>query len=149
VVVALVAVLIGGAVVVWVSQDDVQSSVSQEDCALVEDLGHQWESAQAAVRQAVEQSSDYLTAAEREATMAETLRNAAELASSQEVRDQLEKWAHGADLFAQTQRDVAEREPGTPPASNAESDFITASTEISDASIALGDLCPNMPWEEF
>jgi hypothetical protein len=140
-------VLIGGAVVIWASQD-AQPAVSQEDCALVEDLGYQWESTQAAVRQAVEQSSDYLTAAEREATMAETLRNAAELASSQEVSEQLEKWADGADLFARTQRDVAEREPGTPPASNAESDFITASTEINDASIALGDLCPNMPWEQ-
>lgn len=93
-------------------------------------------------------TGDYLTAAEREAAMAETLRNAAELASSQEVREQLEKWADGADLFARTQRDVAEREPGTPPASNAESDYITASTEINDASIALGDLCPNMPWEQ-
>jgi hypothetical protein len=148
VVLAVVAVLICGAVVVWATWDDAASSVSQEDCALVEDLGHQWKSTQTAVRQAVEQSSDYLTAAEHEATMAEALRKASGSASSQEIKNQLATWADGATLFAQTQRDVAEREPGTPPAPNAQSDFISASTKINDASIALGNLCPNMPWEK-
>jgi hypothetical protein len=151
---AVVAVLICGgvAVAIWVTRDDASSSVSQEDCALVEDLGHQWESTQTAVRQAVEQgageSSDYLTAAEHEAAMAETLRTAAGSASSQQIKDQLGKWADGVTLFAQTQRDVAEREPGTPPAPEAQSDFIKASTMVNDASIALGNLCQNMPWEK-
>lgn len=147
---AVIAVLICGiaAAVVWAIQDDAESSGAPADCALVEDVGRQWATTQTAVRQAVEQSSDYLTAAEHEATMAETLRKAVDSTSSQQIKNQLRTWADGAALFAQTQRDIAERQPGTPPAPNAQSDFINASTMINDASVALGKLCPNMPWEE-
>ncbi|MET4432657.1 hypothetical protein [Mycolicibacterium sp. 624] len=154
VLVSVVAVLIGGgvAVAIWATRDDSSSSVSQADCALVEDVGHQWYAMEAAVRQVLEQgageSSDYLAAAEYEATMAETLRKASGSASSQEIKNQLQTWADGAALFAQTQRDVAEREPGTPPAPNVESDFIRAATKANDASIVLVELCPNMPSEK-
>jgi hypothetical protein len=150
---ALIAVLVCGTVaVVRVTKDDAIKSVSREDCALVEDVGRQWYVMEAAVRQAVEygagESGDYLNAAEQEAAMAETLRKASTSASSQEIKEQLEQWADATALFARTQREAAEREPGTPPAPNAESDYVSAATKANDASIALGDLCPNMPSEK-
>jgi hypothetical protein len=147
--IALVCAVVGA---MWVAGHQSEPSASSEDCSVVEGVGNEWQRMEADVRKAVldgaGEPSDYLTAANHEAAVADKLRGAAGSVSSQEIEDQLNKWAAGAELFAKVQREAAERKPGTPQADGAQSEYIEASTMANDAVTALGEICPNMPWEE-
>lgn len=143
---AVAVAIVVAATVVWATRDS-EPSTDGDDCALVEDVARQWSATQAEVQRILEQGAidANQTAAQRQSAIGETLRRAADSASSGDIADQLDRWAAGAEKFAQIERDAGNRPPGAPAPADADSGYLSAATESNNASIALGKLCPGMP----
>jgi hypothetical protein len=146
-VVAVAAAILIAVAAVWAMRGP-DPATNGNDCALVEDVARQWEVAQADVQRILEQGSGQpdrnLDAAARQSAMGEVLRRAANSAASEDVASQLNRWADGAEQFAQIERDAANRVPDDPAAPN-DSQYVSAATNANDASIALARICPDMP----
>ncbi len=146
---ATVLVAVGVATTVWIVQHNSQpATASAEDCAIVKVVAQDWQqmtlSNNNELRTGDGGRSDWLAIADRQSTMSDTLRAAADSVSTPTIKEELNKWADGTALAAQLQRDSANWPPGFEPPPNDEAAFIDASTTMYDAAGALKETCPGI-----
>jgi hypothetical protein len=145
----VVVIALGAGGVVWATHSD-RGNAPQNDCAAIEQLGHEWAAMQKSVT-ALEngpgETKDLIAIANQESAMSDTIRAAQTSVTAQELKNQLGQWADGTALGAKGQRDAATdtSQPGTVPAIGADADSMRAGTMIYNATTALRRACPNMP----
>ncbi|QZT61178.1 hypothetical protein [Mycolicibacterium austroafricanum] len=137
------------ALLTWWATTDTRSG-SSSDCAVVEDVARQWNDNSAAVRNTLlnggGRPEDYRTVADRQQQMADTLRAAVDSVEAVAIKDELDRWADGAEKFAALQRSAAEAQGAQARPSDA--DFETVARLMNEAAVALSEQCPAMPSAE-
>lgn len=137
----------GTVATVWLMRDNSKTTAAGGDCAVVKRLAAEWVTMSESVRAAVEsgpgERSDLLAAANRESAMSEKLHAAANSFSSPAFKDHFVKWAEGAALTAQIQRDSVNRpfQVVLPPDLQAKMRHAALLTD--EASGALLQACPD------
>jgi hypothetical protein len=127
-------------------QDHRPSCPSCEDCSVVERLGHKWIGSVGTVPSLNDrESQDPAVAANQESAMSATISDAEHDVSNRAISAQLNKWAQGATLLAETQKVVIRfGRQGISPA-RPDADYADASGMTRNAMASLQDLCPHMP----
>lgn len=146
-VVAIAGAAAGG---VWAFQQrDDSAAPPAEECTVVEQLGREWLAMTSSVNNELSTGPGgrdaLLAAAEREASMGDKIRSAAQSVSTISLKDELTKWAEAAELGSQLQRDSASRDPQVAPSAAEGNAFIESSVETYEATAALREQCPDMP----
>jgi hypothetical protein len=140
----VVLLIVCGATAVWV----VRQNDSRNDCAAVEQLGHQWiamAQSVTALENGPGERQDLVAIADKESSMSDTIRAAAGSVSSPRLRDQLGKWAQGTALLANSQRNSANRPPQSNPSTGEDADYYHAAAMTHEATADLHQACPDMP----
>ncbi|MGE2816587.1 hypothetical protein ACQI5H_15835 [Mycobacterium heidelbergense] len=140
----MLLIVCGAAAAVWV----VRQNHSHNDCAAVEQLGHQWiamAKSVTALENGGAEHEDLIAIADKESSMSEAIRAAAGSVASQALKDQLEKWAQGTALLAKSQRDSANSPPQLKQSPSEDVDYYRAAVMTHEATAALLRACPNMP----
>ncbi|KAA1248419.1 hypothetical protein F0Q45_20715 [Mycobacterium simiae] len=139
-----VLLIMCGATACWV----VRQIDSHNDCAVVEQLGHQWiamAQSVTALENGQGERRDLVAIADKESSMSDDIRAASGSVSSPALKNQLGKWAQGTALLANSQRDYANRPPQMNPSSGEDADYYHAAVMTYEAAQALLMACPNMP----
>jgi hypothetical protein len=146
--IAAVVIVCGGAATVWLMPDNSRTAASENDCAVVEKLGREWITMAASVQAAVEtgpgEHSDILAVADRESAMSDKLRAAANSVSAPAFKDNFNKWADGAALTAQLERDAISRPVQIELPPDAQANMRNAAIMTDEASGALLQACPDV-----
>ena len=146
---AVVLIACGVAATVWVVQHKASAAALRNDCGVVEDLGRQWLAMVGSVNTALESGpgnpSDLVAVANRESQMSDKLRAAADSISTPSVKNDVSKWADGAALTAQIQRDSVNRPLQQQPSPNEDADSQRSAVMVYQATSDLRRACPNMP----
>jgi hypothetical protein len=146
--IAAVVIVCGGAAAVWIIPDNSRTVTSGNDCAVVERLGQEWITMAASVNAAVEtgpgEHSDILALADRESAMSDKLRAAANSVSAPEFKDNFNKWADGAALTAQLERDAVSRPIQIELPPDTQENMRNAAVMTDEASGALLQACPDV-----
>jgi hypothetical protein len=141
----LVVLILSGAVAFWAVRHG-DRPVASDDCAVVEQLGQQWNAMVATINAQENGSggpSDLTAIADARSTMTQKIRDAADHESSPTLRDSLHKWAEGSALAAKVQQNSATDSPGT--TAHDDEDFSRAAVEVYQATSSLRQACPKMP----
>ncbi|MCV7067942.1 hypothetical protein H7H51_23630 [Mycolicibacterium farcinogenes] len=146
---AVVAVACVTTAGIWLSQRDASAGPPSGDCAVVEQLGHEWLAMTSSVNDEMATGPGgqpaWQSVADQEAAMAVKLRAAANTVSASSLKEQLNKWAQAAEMTAKLQRESANRAPGADPSEADGQAFVASSVMTYEATAALHDECPNMP----
>lgn len=137
--------ILGGVAAFWAVRHE-DRPVASHDCAVVEQLGQQWNAMVASINaqeNAPGERSDLTAIADARSAMSQKIRDAANHVSSSTLQDALHKWAEGSALAAKAQRNSASDSPET--AAHADEDFSHAAVEVYQATSASRQACPNMP----
>lgn len=146
---ALTAVLLivcGIGAAVWMTRDTSKPNAAGDDCTVVKKLVEQWVTMSESVKSALEtgpgERRDMLAAADRESAMSEKLRAAADSVSSPAFKEHFNKWAKGAALTAEIQRESVNRpfQVETPP--DLQFKMRNAAVMTDEASGSLIQACP-------
>jgi cell division protein FtsL len=143
-----VLVIICGAITIWAVRHRTRTTTAQNDCTVVEQLGHEWITmtrSVVALENGPGEHADLIAIADNESAMSDKIRAAASSVSVPALKDQLNKWARGTALSAKTQRDSANRPPQSNPPSDPDADAYRAAIITYEATNALLQACPNMP----
>ncbi|ALI24929.1 hypothetical protein XA26_10720 [Mycolicibacterium fortuitum] len=146
---AVVAVACVTTAGVWLLQRDASAGPPSGDCAVVEQLGHEWLAMTSSVHDEMATGPGgqpaWQSVADQEAAMAVKISTAATAVSASSLKEQLNKWAEAAELTAKLQRDSANRSPGADPSESEGQAFVASSVMTYEATAALRDQCPDMP----
>src|SRR5215218_7433155 len=146
--VAAVLVVVCGAAAALLIVRATHHDRPRDDCAVVADMMNQWNSMAAATKKALEtepgERVDFLAIADSQAAMADKLRTSAQEVSSPTIKENLTKWAEGAAMVAQSQRDAASRPPQGP-SGTFDPTFVQGSQTAFLASNELQRSCPAAP----
>jgi hypothetical protein len=138
-------VILCGAAAFWAVRHQ-DRPVASDDCAVVEQLGQQWNAMVASINAQENgpgERSDLAAIADTRSAMSQKISDAADHEASPALRDSLRKWAEGSALAATAQRDSTSDSPAT--TAHADQEFSRAAVEVYQATSALRQACPNMP----
>ncbi|MCV7094615.1 hypothetical protein [Mycobacterium kubicae] len=143
-------ILLAASITFWALHDG-HGSTPQGDCAVIEQLGHEWAAMKksiTALSNGAGETKDLIAIADQESAMSSKIRAAESSVSAQTLKEQLIRWADGAALSAQVQRAAATSssgQNGQTSTNSTDADAVRAGTMTYSATAALHQACPNLP----